>query len=75
MARPSKDSGARLACRQMGAILKKNALLKMADWRQTLAEVCMRADPAMVRAGVKWRRARPLVSSILSQLVVRCIDR
>lgn len=39
MARSSKDSGARLACRQMGAILKKNALLKMADWRQTLAEV------------------------------------
>lgn len=39
MAKPPVDSGARLALRQMGAILKKNALLKAADWRQTLAEV------------------------------------
>lgn len=40
MAKPPVDSGVRLALRQMGAILKKNALLKAADWRQTLAEVC-----------------------------------
>lgn len=39
MARAPVDSGARLVFRQMGAILKKNALLKYADWRQTLAEV------------------------------------
>lgn len=39
MGRPSVDSGVRLAFRQMGAILKKNALLKLADWRQTIAEV------------------------------------
>ncbi|CBJ29591.1 conserved unknown protein [Ectocarpus siliculosus] len=51
MARPSKDSGARLACRQMGAILKKNALLKMADWRQTLAEVTI---PALFMLLLVW---------------------
>ncbi|CAM9424100.1 unnamed protein product, partial [Ectocarpus fasciculatus] len=51
MARSSKDSGARLACRQMGAILKKNALLKMADWRQTLAEVTI---PALFMLLLVW---------------------
>lgn len=44
MAKPPVDSGVRLAVRQMGAILKKNALLKTADWRQTVAEVCMCAS-------------------------------
>lgn len=33
------DSGAWLAVRQMGTMLRKNALLKRADWRQTTAEV------------------------------------
>lgn len=35
-----KDTGAWLMARQMGAMLHKNFLLKKADWRQTLAEVC-----------------------------------
>lgn len=33
------DSGGWLAARQMLAMLRKNALLKRADWRQTAAEV------------------------------------
>lgn len=34
-----KETGARLLLRQMGAMLRKNYLLKQADWRQTVAEV------------------------------------
>lgn len=33
------DTGAWLALRQMLAVLNKNFLLKIADWRQTIAEV------------------------------------
>ncbi|CAM9319832.1 unnamed protein product [Sphacelaria rigidula] len=36
-----KDSGAWLLLRQMGAMLRKNYLLKKADWRQTVAEVVL----------------------------------
>ncbi|CAM9094590.1 unnamed protein product, partial [Laminaria digitata] len=45
------DSGAWLATRQMGAMLRKNALLKRADWRQTTAEV---AIPALFMLLLVW---------------------
>lgn len=54
------DSGAWLATRQMGAMLRKNALLKRADWRQTIAEVgalalafCGSPDVSCVRLVVR----------------------
>lgn len=37
--RGEKEVGTRLLFRQMGAMLRKNYLLKKADWRQTVAEV------------------------------------
>jgi len=72
MARAPVDSGARLVFRQMVAILKKNALLKYADWRQTLAEVrrCLPCSARMyIVARAFKQQSSPLPPSCFLQVM------